>query len=52
MRNDWLELAKELDTGGFDVTSFEADMLETILKTQRVSEKQQRILREMEEKYL
>lgn len=47
-----LALAKELDAGHFDVTSFEASVLETVLKYGRVSEKQARILREMEGRYL
>ena len=47
-----LLLAKELDNADIDVTKFEANVLETIFTQQYVSNKQARILYQMEEKYL
>ena len=50
---DLIDLAEELDNMDKDVTSWEAGLLDTVLKQGNwVSDKQARILLKMEEKYL
>lgn len=48
----YLDLAEELDEGDFDVTSWEAGFLNTVLKQTHISVKQAEVLDEMNEKYL
>ena len=48
----YIDIANELDEGDFDVTTWEAGFLDTILNQGWVSEDQAKILLQMSEEYL
>lgn len=54
MSADFLEVLEDIDAGGYEVTDWEAEFIEDMLKhrPRQLSERQQDVIRRMADKYL